>query len=183
MSSMAVVHHCTKNFRLKISASPEGIMEVHIASERQDGLATEGEVTSGDPEAVALVQEACEQLSQYLAGRRKQFTLPLAPAGTPFQQEVWRSLCCIPYGKVASYGMIAGQTGRPQAARAVGMANNRNPIAILIPCHRVVGANRHLTGYGAGLHVKKQLLQLEGVGLSSMKIQKSPGLWHTFSTL
>jgi methylated-DNA-[protein]-cysteine S-methyltransferase len=101
------------------------------------------------------------QLEEYFAGERREFDLDLAPSGSPFQLDVWRALCAIPYGETASYGEIAAAVGQPGAARAVGGANNRNPIAIVIPCHRVIGANGTLTGYGGGLPRKQQLLALE----------------------
>lgn len=104
-----------------------------------------------------------EELREYFAGERREFTLPLAPAGTPFQQQVWAALREIPYGATCSYGRIAGRIGRPKACRAVGMANNRNPIAIVVPCHRVVGASGALVGYAAGLEVKEKLLALESM--------------------
>lgn len=104
-----------------------------------------------------------EQLTGYLAGTRREFTLPLDLRGTEFQIEVWRALQEIPYGEVRSYASIAQAIGRPTAVRAVGMANHDNPIPIIIPCHRVIGSNRRLTGYGGGLVLKDQLLQLEGV--------------------
>jgi methylated-DNA-[protein]-cysteine S-methyltransferase len=101
------------------------------------------------------------QLEQYFAGERREFELELAPSGTSFQLEVWRALRAIPYGDTASYGEIAAAVGQPGAARAVGGANNRNPIAIVIPCHRVIGADGTLTGYGGGLPRKQRLLALE----------------------
>lgn len=101
------------------------------------------------------------QLEEYFAGARHEFELELAPSGTPFQLEVWRALREIPYGETASYGEIAAAVGQPGAARAVGGANNRNPIAIIIPCHRVIGASGSLTGYGGGLPRKQRLLALE----------------------
>ncbi len=101
------------------------------------------------------------QLEEYFAGERREFELELAPSGSPFQLEVWRALRAIPYGETASYGEIAAEVGQPGAARAVGGANNRNPIAIVIPCHRVIGASGSLTGYGGGLPRKQQLLALE----------------------
>ncbi|MBO1679445.1 methylated-DNA--[protein]-cysteine S-methyltransferase [Bittarella massiliensis (ex Durand et al. 2017)] len=108
-----------------------------------------------------LLREAWEQLERYFAGELRQFSLPLAPAGTPFQQAVWRALEEIPYGETCSYGEIARRVGRPQASRAVGGANHRNPIPIVIPCHRVIGAGGTLTGYGGGLDRKGLLLDLE----------------------
>jgi methylated-DNA-[protein]-cysteine S-methyltransferase len=101
------------------------------------------------------------QLEEYFAGERREFELDLAPSGTPFQLSVWRALCAIPYGETTSYGEIAVAAGQPGAARAVGGANNRNPIPIVIPCHRVIGASGSLTGYGGGLPRKRQLLALE----------------------
>jgi methylated-DNA-[protein]-cysteine S-methyltransferase len=89
------------------------------------------------------------------------FDFPLAPQGTPFQQQVWRALCDIPYGETTSYGELARRIGNPNAVRAVGLANGSNPIAIIIPCHRVIGSNGSLTGYGGGLPIKKALLALE----------------------
>ena len=109
----------------------------------------------------ALIKMAAAQLQAYLAGERKIFELPLAPAGTAFQQAVWRALQGIPYGEARSYQAIAEQIGRPKAFRAVGMANNKNPIAIVIPCHRVIGKDGKLVGYAGGLAVKEKLLALE----------------------
>ncbi len=108
-----------------------------------------------------LLQQAKCQLQEYFAGKRKEFSLPLQLQGTPFQKKVWQALLTIPYGQTATYGQIATQIGSPKACRAVGMANHRNPLAILIPCHRVIGANGTLTGYGGGLSVKQALLALE----------------------
>lgn len=110
----------------------------------------------------AFLPAARQQLAEYFAGTRRVFDLPLAPAGTPFQQRVWHALCDIPYGRTISYGALAQRIGNPAAARAVGLANNRNPLPIVIPCHRVIGADGSLTGYGGGLHVKEHLLALEG---------------------
>ena len=109
-----------------------------------------------------LLKEAFRQLEAYLAGGLKTFTLPLAPEGTPFQRKVWRILEEIPYGETASYKDVAVKAGNPKATRAVGMANNRNPIAVFIPCHRVIGADGTLVGYGGGLDLKRRLLELEG---------------------
>ena len=108
-----------------------------------------------------LLQEACLQLDEYFAGRRFVFDLPLRAAGTPFQMRVWKALEKVPYGKTCSYGQLAAWAGNPRAARAVGGAVHVNPIAILIPCHRVIGADGTLTGYGGGLWRKEFLLQLE----------------------
>lgn len=109
-----------------------------------------------------LLAEASQQLSRYLAGELKDFTLPLSPAGTRFMQQVWEVLCEIPYGKTATYKQVAAKVGNEKAVRAVGMANNRNPIPIFIPCHRVIGSNGALIGYRGGLAVKENLLSMEG---------------------
>lgn len=109
----------------------------------------------------ALLKEAAVQLEQYFAGRRQSFALPLAPEGTAFQLNVWRELQKIPYGETRSYGQIALAAGSGKAARAVGGANNKNPIAIIIPCHRVIGSDGKLVGYGGGLDKKASLLTLE----------------------
>ena len=101
------------------------------------------------------------QLGEYFAGERTTFDLPLAPHGTEFQQTVWAALQEIPYGHTWSYGQLADHTGNPKASRAVGLANGRNPIGIVIPCHRVVGSTGSLTGYGGGLERKQALLELE----------------------
>ncbi|WP_018718933.1 methylated-DNA--[protein]-cysteine S-methyltransferase [Arhodomonas aquaeolei] len=105
--------------------------------------------------------EARAQLDAYFAGDREGFDLALAPAGTAFQRRVWDALLAIPYGETASYGDVARRLGTPGAARAVGLANNRNPIAVIIPCHRVIGADGSLTGYGGGLERKRWLLAHE----------------------
>lgn len=116
-------------------------------------------------ESSPLLSLACGQLREYFAGRRRDFDLPLAPRGTEFQRLVWQALRAIPYGETRTYGYIAAAIGRPRACRAVGMANNRNPIAIIVPCHRVIGADGSLTGYGAGLDIKANLLALEKTGI------------------
>lgn len=108
-----------------------------------------------------LFDDAAQQLKEYFAGTRTSFDLPLHLAGTPFQQTVWQALCDIPYGETVSYGALAARIGRPTAARAVGMANGRNPISIVVPCHRVIGSTGGLTGYGGGVPRKRFLLDLE----------------------
>ena len=113
-------------------------------------------------EETPLLQKAHGQLTEYLAGERRRFELPLAPGGTPFEQAVWAQLLKIPYGETCTYGGIAARLGRPGASRAVGMANHRNPIGIIIPCHRVIGKDGSLTGYAGGLGIKERLLILEG---------------------
>ena len=109
----------------------------------------------------SLFQEPIRQLRTYFAGQLETFDLALAPQGTPFQQKVWGELCRIPYGETISYGELAKRIGNPNASRAVGLANGSNPIPIIIPCHRVIGSNGKLTGYGGGLPIKEKLLALE----------------------
>ncbi|GAA5187508.1 methylated-DNA--[protein]-cysteine S-methyltransferase [Ferrimonas gelatinilytica] len=106
-------------------------------------------------------EDVVAQLGEYFAGQRYCFSLSLVPEGTPFQREVWRALATIPYGATRSYGEIARQIGRPRAVRALGAANGRNPLPVLLPCHRVIGAKGQLTGYSGGLEIKTQLLALE----------------------
>ncbi|GAB3181984.1 methylated-DNA--[protein]-cysteine S-methyltransferase [Nesterenkonia halophila] len=112
-------------------------------------------------QAPAVVEEAAVQLDAYFAGERGDFTLPLAPSGTVFQQAVWALLREIPHGETRTYGAIAAALDRPGASRAVGLAVGRNPLSIIVPCHRVIGADGSLTGYGGGLERKERLLALE----------------------
>jgi methylated-DNA-[protein]-cysteine S-methyltransferase len=107
---------------------------------------------------------AIAQLGEYFAGERRRFDLPLAPQGTEFQRRVWRALTEIPYGETVSYGELARRIGKPSAPRAVGLANGANPLPIIVPCHRVIGADGSLTGFGGGLPIKRKLLALEGAG-------------------
>ena len=115
----------------------------------------------GTAHTTPLLAEAEHQLRQYFEGKRTEFDLPLAPAGTEFQQQVWQALTTIPYGETVSYQDIAQQINRPKGSQAVGQANGKNPISIVIPCHRVVGKNGSLTGYAGGLDRKSKLLALE----------------------
>ena len=108
-----------------------------------------------------LIKEAFSQLEEYLNGKRRTFDLPLEPRGTEWQMKCWRALLEIPYGETRAYSEIARVAGNPKACRAVGLANNRNPIAVFIPCHRVIGKNGSLTGFGGGLDKKEKLLLLE----------------------
>ncbi len=119
------------------------------------------EILGGWVKNEEFFREAARQLEAYFSGKLESFDLKLAPEGTDFQKLVWKALCEIPYGETRSYKEIAVSVGKPRAYRAVGLANNRNPIAIIIPCHRVIGANGKLTGYASGLDVKVFLLKLE----------------------
>jgi O-6-methylguanine DNA methyltransferase len=113
-------------------------------------------------ESARVLQGHARQLEEYFSGKRREFSFPLDLRGTDFQLACWRALLSIPYGETRTYGDIARMVGRPQGFRAVGMANNRNPIAIVVPCHRVIASDGTLCGYGGGLDVKRKLLELEG---------------------
>ncbi len=121
---------------------------------------TPDEARFGERDDAALA-DAARQLGEYWAGERRAFDLPLAPAGTPFQLRVWEALRSIPYGETRTYGSIAAAVGQPTAVRAVGLANSRNPLSIIVPCHRVVGARGALTGYAGGVERKRFLLDHE----------------------
>ncbi|MDY5212485.1 methylated-DNA--[protein]-cysteine S-methyltransferase [Intestinibacter sp.] len=118
-----------------------------------------------------LIKRAYIQIDEYIKGKRKIFDLPLNPNGTEFQKKVWKALTEIPYGETTSYKDIAVTLGNEKACRAVGMANNKNPIPIIIPCHRVIGANKKLVGYAGGLDLKKMLLNLEGISVQEDKVK------------
>jgi methylated-DNA-[protein]-cysteine S-methyltransferase len=146
---------------MTIIDTPVGPLSIVIDSagrlaKLQFGAGIEPALGRGEAEDVAA------QLREYFAGRRRKFDLGLAPQGTPFQIDVWNALLEIPYGATISYSELAGRIGRPKSVRAVGAANGANPIPIIIPCHRVIGANGTLTGYGGGIERKQWLLALEG---------------------
>jgi methylated-DNA-[protein]-cysteine S-methyltransferase len=138
---------------LRLTESEKGLAELHIL--RPDERPREKETLS------PLLEEACRQLMAYCGGRLRVFDLPLDLNGTDFQRAVWAELCNIPYGETASYGEIACLIGRPRAVRAVGGANHRNPVAIIVPCHRVIGSDGRLVGYGGGVDLKAKLLSHE----------------------
>ncbi len=120
-----------------------------------------------DNQRTAFTDMVAQELTEYLAGTRQEFTFAYHIQGTELQCKVWQALCNIPYGETRTYKQVATAIGNPKASRAVGMANNKNPLLILIPCHRVIGANGNLVGYAAGLDIKKQLLSLETVHKST----------------
>ncbi|MGH8823319.1 MAG: methylated-DNA--[protein]-cysteine S-methyltransferase [Jiangellaceae bacterium] len=142
---------------LLLTADDEGLTGLHMDGETHGPTAPRPDWV----EDAAPFAEVARQLDEYFAGDRTDFDLPLNPTGTPFQLQVWEALTAIPYGEVRSYGQIAEQLGRSGASRAVGLANGRNPIAVIVPCHRVIGASGSLTGYGGGLERKRLLLDLE----------------------
>lgn len=117
------------------------------------------------------IREACAQLTEYFAAKRRVFDLQFAPQGSPFEQSVWKRFCEIPYGTTTSYGAIAAEMELLNGARAVGRANGSNPIPIIIPCHRVIGSNGRLTGYGGGLPLKRALLEMEGAIAPSLQFR------------
>lgn len=125
------------------------------------GGSAEDACAPSDAAGDAILEKAAGEMAEYFAGKRKRFTFPMEPEGTAFQKQVWDALVRIPYGETASYGQIAMQVNNPKGARAVGMACNRNPIWIAVPCHRVVGASGALVGYALGTSMKQKLLELE----------------------
>lgn len=145
----------------KTLSSPIGIISVAAEGEFLTNLVFGKGVPDAQEGSSSVLDNAISQLNEYFAGTRKNFDLPLKFDGTEFQKRVWRELQNIPYGKTISYKELADKTGNIKACRAVGMANNKNPIPIIIPCHRVIGASGKLTGYAGGLEVKKFLLDLE----------------------
>lgn len=136
--------------QLTLRAEPGALAAVLFGDQRQ-----------GLPEDDPVLDQAERELAEYFSGKRRMFTVPVRLSGTEFQKKVWEALREIPYGETTTYGRIAAQIGRPGACRAVGMANHRNAIPIIIPCHRVIGADGGLTGYAGGLNVKSYLLDWE----------------------
>jgi methylated-DNA-[protein]-cysteine S-methyltransferase len=143
-------------------ASPIGLIEIGGTAEKILSLYFVDE-RRPDAELHTTVEEAARQVGEYFAGARREFELNLAFHGTAFQERVWRQLLAVPYGRVASYQDIANAIGQPRAVRAVGAANGQNPISILVPCHRIIGSDGRLVGYGGGLWRKEWLLRHEGV--------------------
>jgi len=142
------------DLKLRLVASKSGLRAVQFPPF--------GLVEGGENPANTMMIEAAEELRTYFAGILRVFRVPLDLVGTDFQLSVWRQLLTIPYGETRSYAQIAEAIGRPTAVRAVGAANGSNPVAIVVPCHRVIGSSGKLTGYGGGLPLKKRLLELEG---------------------
>lgn len=151
-NEMPTATHCT---------TPVGSFTIICRSGCVTGLYAGIDTSSAAEVNTELSDRAREQLNEYFQGRRRRFDLPLELSGTPFQKRVLEALMTIPYGETRSYKEIAEQIGSPRAYRAVGMAANRNPLMIFVPCHRMIGADGSLTGFGAGLGMKRQLLELE----------------------
>jgi methylated-DNA-[protein]-cysteine S-methyltransferase len=150
---------------LRLSADERALTGLDLGADARAAVRANGARAAPieDPRAGPL-PAAIRQLGEYFAGARRAFDLPLSLAGTPFQRLVWQALTEIPYGATWSYGELARRIGRPAAARAVGMANHRNPLPIIVPCHRVIGADGSMTGYGGGIARKEWLLGLERAG-------------------
>ncbi len=148
---------------LLLVATADSLLEIRFEEERRAR-----EIPPHWRQGGTICSMAADQLTAYFAGERQTFELPLSPQGTPFQQIVWKVLQDIPYGKTISYGELAQRIDRPSASRAVGAANGQNPLPIVIPCHRVIGSNGSLTGYGGGLHRKETLLKLERDSLGAI---------------
>jgi methylated-DNA-[protein]-cysteine S-methyltransferase len=146
---------------LTLAADANGLRHIEFPSNRHP-VDRAGWVPGADGIAADIIESTARQLREYFDGARRDFDLPLAPEGTAFQCEVWRTLATIPYGQTWSYRDLAHAIGKPAAVRAVGAANGRNPLPIVLPCHRVIGADGSLTGFGGGLPIKAALLRLEG---------------------
>lgn len=144
---------------LTLAAGDQALRAIEFESNRHPQRRSDW--VAGD---TPLLRRAAEQLQDYFEGRRRRFDLPLAPIGTPFQRAAWEALAHIPFGETRSYAQQAAALGRPTATRAVGAANGRNPLPIVLPCHRVIGANGALTGFGGGIEVKRWLLDFEQTG-------------------
>ena len=145
--------------RLLLAGDGESLIQVCFPSGPRPLQPTHDWIDDAAPFRTAIAQ-----LGEYFAGERHRFDLPLAPRGTDFQRRVWRALTEIPYGRTISYGELARRIGNPSASRAVGLANGANPLPIVVPCHRVIGADGSLTGFGGGLPIKRKLLALESTG-------------------
>jgi methylated-DNA-[protein]-cysteine S-methyltransferase len=145
--------------RLKFVASDKGLVGILWAKDRLRRVRL-SDLTENNQHPLLVKTE--EQLSEYFQGKRRHFNVPLDMRGTPFQKQVWEALLAIPFGETRSYGQLARQLGNPRAIRAVGAANGRNPVAIIAPCHRVIGSSGKLTGFAGGLEAKAHLLSLEG---------------------
>ncbi|WP_102409149.1 methylated-DNA--[protein]-cysteine S-methyltransferase [Parabacteroides bouchesdurhonensis] len=141
--------------------TPVGDLEIQANENAITHITYRPNETPAIQKETPLIKKAYKQIEEYFQGKRTSFDLPLSLEGTPFQKKVWEALRTIPYGETWSYKQVAEAIGNNKACRAVGMANNRNPISIVIPCHRVIGANGKLVGYGGGLPNKEYLLQLE----------------------
>jgi methylated-DNA-[protein]-cysteine S-methyltransferase len=157
MTNVTFTHYDSPVGRLTLEGDGEALTRIRFPGEDR---------TADSAARPELFAEAITQLDAYFAGDLRSFDLPLAPRGTDFQRKVWDLLRGIPYGTTISYGELARRAGNPNACRAVGAANGKNPLPIVIPCHRVIGRDGRMTGFGGGIEVKRYLLRLEGVALA-----------------
>lgn len=157
-TQLASCYLSTKVGWLRIEADDDGLTAIEFV--KQPKISSDGIVDNPH------LKDAYKQLSEYFRGERSEFSLRLNPKGTDFQKAVWKGLTTIPFGTTASYKDLAILVGRPGGARAVGMANNKNPLPIVVPCHRVIGANGDLVGYAPGVDLKRQLLTMEGASFA-----------------
>ena len=164
MNALRYLRHDSPIGPLLLAASQQGLCAIYMSRQRHAPEEPElhwQPVSRDDVAQLAILGRTREQLDEYFAGTRSQFDLPLDLAGTDFQRSVWKGLCAIGFGETISYGELARRIGNPKAVRAVGLANGRNPVSIVVPCHRVIGADGSMTGYGGGLDRKRYLLALE----------------------
>lgn len=169
-----------KRYVHKTMSSPVGTLTLVATDEGLSGILWENDWPNRTPLDIGtradrhpVLMETERQLNEYFSGWRRDFALTLDVDGTPFQRKVWNALRTIPFGETRSYGEIAKQIGNPAAMRAVGAANGRNPVSIVVPCHRVVGSTGKLTGFGGGLKAKAQLLALEGARPATLKAESA----------
>ena len=150
---------------VRVAATPRGICKIALGKETAQDffgwLERHVGPVSRKPERSGLVALALDQIAEYLSGQRREFDLPLDLRGTDFQRRAWSAVSAIPYGETRTYAEVAAAIGKPQAVRAMGAANGANPLPLVVPCHRVLGSDGSLTGYGGGLDVKRQLLEME----------------------
>ncbi|WP_434568217.1 methylated-DNA--[protein]-cysteine S-methyltransferase [Vibrio chagasii] len=142
-----------------LQANEQGLLGVWFETHT-----TKPEDLGTQEDSFPIFQSVKDQLDRYFAGEAVQFDVPIAAKGTPFQQSVWHALTTIPYGETWSYAQLADAIGNPKAVRAVGLANGKNPVSVIVPCHRVIGKNGKLTGYAGGIERKQRLLAIEGIG-------------------
>jgi len=164
MSTLCYLRHDSPVGPLLVAASKNGLHAVYMSRQRHvpDNAEQNWQSASRDhPAQLAILERAVQQLDEYFAGKRSDFDLPLDLVGSQFQRSVWKGLCGIGFGETISYGELARRIGKPKAVRAVGLANGRNPVSIIVACHRVIGADGSMTGYGGGIDRKRFLLALE----------------------
>jgi methylated-DNA-[protein]-cysteine S-methyltransferase len=161
MNTLYVEHMDSPIGTLTLAADAQGLRHIEFPENRHP-VSRDGWIPGAQGAAATILRDARAQLEAYFAGKRTVFDLPLMPVGTTFQVQVWTRLATIPYGATWSYRQLAEALGKPAAVRAVGAANGRNPLPIVLPCHRVIGVDGGLTGFGGGLPIKAALLRLEG---------------------